>query len=270
MASPAAPSPSALERKLGHHADFSRAERDAIDRLLAQDVRTLKGRSVLIEQGGAPREISVVVEGWACRQATLEDGRRQVVALYLPGDVCDFDVFVMTRIDQTIAAVDGMRVAGITRDALSDLSKNHPRVSHALWWESLAAAATQRAWMVNVGQRNAIQRVAHLLCELVRRLEAVGLFDGARCEVPLTQGDIADACAMTAVHTNRTIQTLRRTGSIDFEGRTLIVHDRDALHDIAGFDPSYLQFGDAPRSCAAADIPPTAAADAYSRRRARR
>lgn len=251
-------SPSALERKLGHHVAFSRAEREAIDRLLARDVRNLRGRSVLIEEGAAPREISVVVEGWACRYATLEDGRRQVVAFYLPGDVCDFDVFMMSHFDQSIAAIDGMRVAGISRSALSELSKSHPRISHAFWWESLAAAAIQRAWLINIGHRNALQRVAHLFSELVRRLEAIGRFDQDRCELPLTQNDIGEACSMTAVHTNRTIQALRKLGVIDLRQRTLGVLNRAALHDIADFEPSYLQLGDLPRRRGSerADQPP--------------
>lgn len=255
---------SALERKLGHHLDFTRAEREALDRLLARDIRTLRGRGDLIEAGAKPREINVIIEGWACRYTKLEGGRRQIVAFYLPGDVCDFDVFVMSHIDQAIAAIDGARVAGIDRAALSDLSKNHPRVSHALWWESLTAAAVQRAWLINVGQRNALQRVAHLLSELIRRLEAVGLFRDGRCEIPLTQADIADACAMTPVHTNRTIQALRRTGAIDFRDEKLIALDLEAMHRISGFDPSYLQFGDLPAGSVELEVSP--APNAYAGR----
>lgn len=238
---------SALERKLAHHADFSRAERDALDRLLGRDVRTLKGRSLLVEEGAAPTEISVILSGWACRYTHVPNGRRQIVAFYLPGDVCDFNVFMMTAFDQSIAAIDGARVAGIGRAALSELSKAHPRISRALWWESFAATAIQREWLINIGQRNAKQRVAHLLCELIRRLDAAGRDEGGICDVPLSQADIADACAMTAVHTNRTLQALRKMGLATLHHGRLTVPDRAALHDFAGFDPAYLQLGDPPR-----------------------
>ena len=148
--------------------------------------------------------------------------------------------------DQSIAAIDGVRVAGIGRAALSELSKAHPRISRALWRESFAATAIQREWLINVGQRNAQQRVAHLFCELIRRIEVAEPFEGGSCAVPLSQAAITDACAMTAVHTNRTLQALRKAGLAALQHGVLTVADRGALHDFAQFDPAYLQFGDPP------------------------
>lgn len=231
----------ALARKLSHHAPLSLEERASLDRLLARDVRRLQPRTALVEQGQAPGEIHVMLEGWACRHVATEEGRRRIVAFYLPGDVCDFDVFLMHAIDQSISAIGPVRIAGVNRATLNELSQTQPRISQGLWWESLVAAAVQRAWTINAGRRSAQARIAHLLCELYARLTLVGLAAGGACDVPLTQADIADACALTAIHTNRALQDMRGQGLIAFADARLTIRDWDALAALAGFDGGYLQ-----------------------------
>ncbi len=86
----------------------------------------------------------------------------------------------------------------------------HPRVTQALFWDELVTVSVQREWTLNVGQRTAYERIAHLLCEMIFRLRAVGLSDGNSCDFPLTQVDLAAASGLTAVHVNRTLQELRR------------------------------------------------------------
>src|SRR5690606_16608287 len=100
--------------------------------------------------------------------------------------------------------------------------------------------------LVNVGYRSAYERVAHLLCELYWRLAAVGLAQDDRCRLPLTQTELGDAVALSAVHINRTLMGMRRAGLVRMRGGTLELLDRDALQAAAGFDPGYLHLGRAP------------------------
>ncbi len=232
---------SALARKLDHHVRLTSAERTALDRVLRRDLRRLDARTPLVEQGAAPTEIHVVMDGWACRQTATQAGRRRIVAFYIPGDICDFDVFLMPAMDQEIAAIGAVRIAGISRSALNELSRSQPRVSQGLWWESLMSAAVQRAWTLNVGAKAAQQRIAHLLCELYQRLSLVGMANDGRCTLPLTQADLADACALTPVHTNRALQQMRASGLVDFADSLLEIHDWPALAVLGAFDGTYLQ-----------------------------
>ena len=110
--------------------------------------------------------------------------------------------------------------------------------------ERLAANAIQREWAVNLGQRTAREHLAHLFCETFVRLRAVGLAEGSRCEMPLTQCDLGEATGMTSVHVNRTLQELRRDGLIVLHHRILTIPDFDALAEVAMFDPGYLHFRD--------------------------
>jgi len=216
------------------------AARDAFDRLVFDAVRPLPARSPLGDRSAPQTRVHILVDGWACRYAMLADGRRRIVAFYLPGDICDFDMVMAGRQDRAIATITPTRVASVDRDALAALSAAHREIGEALWTDALGAVAIQSAWTINVGHRAANQRLAHLLCELYVRLERIGLAADGACALPLTQFHLADACALTAIHTNRALQELRRDGLLSLESRCLTIHDRPRLEALAAFDPGYL------------------------------
>jgi CRP-like cAMP-binding protein len=89
----------------------------------------------------------------------------------------------------------------------------------------------------NVGQRPALERIAHLLCEQTVRLEAIGIVGGA---MPRIQVDLADAAGHSTVHTSRTIQDLRPLGVLLKNSRAIAVAHWDRLVEIARFDGRYL------------------------------
>jgi len=109
-----------------------------------------------------------------------------------------------------------------------------------VWWNSLVEEAIQREWTVNLGQRDAIERMAHLLCELFIRLRGVGLANEHGCDLPMTQAELADALGLSVVHTNRVLQDLRAQGLVTLKGKTLVIPDLDALMAAGLFNPNYL------------------------------
>lgn len=230
---------STLASKLEAFVKLSREDRAAVDRL-SRSQRDVAARRDLIREGDHPRYVHLIVEGWACRYKTLPDGRRQIVAFFLPGDFCDLNVYVLREMDHSVGAITKLRIADISREDMDALTGSHPRITQALWWHELVAAAIQREWTLNLGQRSAFERIAHLMVELFLRLEVVGLTNGSSCDFPLTQNDIADATGLTAVHVNRTLQELRRAGLIVLQGRTLTIPDMAALKNVALFNANYL------------------------------
>jgi CRP-like cAMP-binding protein len=93
---------------------------------------------------------------------------------------------------------------------------------------------------MNVGRRDAYARMAHVLCELVVRLRAVGLSEEHSCELPITQGEFADAMGVTTVHVNRVLQQMRTEGLIGLKGDRLNIPDWEKLKQVGEFDPTYL------------------------------
>lgn len=232
--------PVALIRKLQHFTRLSAADREALHQAVAGRVRRFGVREDVIREGDEPTAIYVMLSGWACRYKFLEDGRRQIVAFFLPGDLCDLNIFILRRMDHSIGTLTNVTVAEVRRETFEELLEHHPRVTQALWWEALVTVAIQREWTVNLGQRDALERLAHLLCELYLRLKSSGLAEDGQCAFPITQTDLADATGLSTVHVNRTLQDLRQQGLIRLANRRLIILDLERLKQVAFFDANYL------------------------------
>lgn len=205
-----------------------------------RNFRFVEPRRDLVSEGDKPRFVHLVLDGWACRYKQLPDGKRQIVGLFVPGDFCDINVYILKQMDHSIAAITRLKVAMITPEEMNDLTAERPRVTQALWWHELVTSAVQREWTLNLGQRSAYERLAHLLVELYLRLQAVGKAQNGHCDFPLTQNDLADATGLTAVHVNRTLQELRRDKLIELERKQLHILDIDRMMDVSMFNPNYL------------------------------
>jgi CRP-like cAMP-binding protein len=228
-----------LLRKLSNFTKLSDEESNAVN-ASCMDVREFSAHEDVISQGDRTGGVKLLLDGFACRYKVLEDGRRQIVAYFVPGDLCDLRVFILKRMDHSIGAVVASKVATISPDNILKLTHNYPTLTRALWWSTLVEEAIAREWIVNVGQRNALERMAHLFCELLYRFRAVGLNQGNSCTLPLTQVELAETLGLSSVHVNRTLQELRRRKLITFEGGTLAIQELDALKELSFFNPDYL------------------------------
>lgn len=229
-----------LALRLSEYTRLSVPDLAAIEGISTRRVRRLGAHDDLVREGDPPRTVFLMLTGWACRYKSLEDGRRQILSFFVPGDLCDLNVFVLREMDHSLGVLTPATVAEIARDELDALMEQHPRLTQALWWNLLVTMAIQREWTVNLGQRTAYERLGHLLCELFVRLRGVGMTRDDRCDFPLTQNDLADATGLTAVHVNRTLQELRRKGLIELNRRELRIPDLDALMTASLFNINYL------------------------------
>jgi CRP-like cAMP-binding protein len=206
----------------------------------AQHIQHFNAREDLIKDGEHPRYVNFILEGWACRYKLLEDGRRQIISFFLPGDLCDPVVFLLREMSHGLSSITPVTVARVSREEMIDLMAKCPALEKAFWLDMLISAEIQREWTVALGRRTARERMAHLFCELAMRLRAAGLADGHEFEMPVTQTDLADALGLSSVHVSRTLQELRGTGLIELKGKRLTLNNEKALREVAVFDPSYL------------------------------
>jgi CRP-like cAMP-binding protein len=121
-----------------------------------------------------------------------------------------------------------------------ELTDKHPTITRALWWSTLVDEGSLREWIVNVTRRSADEAVAHLFCEMLLRLEAVGLRVGDGFEFPLKQADLADTVGLSTVHANRVLQKLRKEKLIRLCKSSLQILNVKGLMELAGFEPNYL------------------------------
>jgi CRP-like cAMP-binding protein len=228
-----------LIRKLENFAELTDEEKRALHDA-AGSLRTHSSHDDLIREGEQPNGVAVMVSGFACRHKMLPDGRRQIIGYFLPGDMCDARVFILKKMDHTISTLAPSTVSILSREAVLDITSRYARLTRAFWWNTLVEEAVGRQWLVSVGQRTALERIAHLFCEIFVRLRAVGLTTQDSCELPVTQSELADTVALSTVHVNRTLKELRRAGLVSMSSKSLVIHDLAGLRALAMFDPSYL------------------------------
>lgn len=229
-------------RRLNAVRHLSEAATAAFDKALRKRIVRAGAGETLISEGERPDRIRVVLSGWLSRYKILEDGRRQIVNFILPGEICDAFAYLISRMDHSIDALTQVVFSEIEREHFEELIASDRTLLEALWCESLVDSAIQREWAVNIGRRDALERVAHLLCEIYERLKLVGLVEGNSCVFPITQMDMADASGLSIVHLNRTLQELRGAGLIVLRERTLTINDLDALKSTGLFNPTYLPY----------------------------
>jgi CRP-like cAMP-binding protein len=185
----------------------------------------------------------VLLAGFACRYVVLPNGRRQVLAYILPGEFWGRRAAGRDIPEHAIATLSAVKIGTFAREEIAGLAYRFPALGCALELSRAVEQATLYQWLLNLGQRSALERTAHILCELFVRLRCLGLTHESSCEVPLRQADIADALALSAVHLNRTLTRIRRLGIGSFLRHHLLIQDLPALQELAGFRPDYLFAG---------------------------
>src|SRR3712207_954152 len=228
-----------LISRLERHGPLSDEEKDVL-REVTSRVRDYGPRQDIVREGDSPADSCLILEGFACRQNTLADGRRQITAVHIPGDFADLHSFLLGKMDDGVSAVTPCKVALVPHSALREITKNYPHLTRLLWFTTLVDGAVHREWMTGLGRLDARERVAHFFCELFLRLESVGRTQDHSYELPITQSELADAFGLSTVHMNRTLQDLRGEELISWQGKTLVIHDWERLQQVAQFDPVYL------------------------------
>jgi CRP-like cAMP-binding protein len=223
--------------KLGTALDADDAE--AIKRLPVI-VKELAPHTAIVREGERPHQCCLLVEGFLCRSKTTDAGKRQILSVHIPGEVPDLQSLYLHVLDHDLTTQSRSVVAFIPHEPLRALTRERPSVGGALWRETLIDAALFREWIVNVGRRTAVVRLAHLLAEIGTRLQAMGLASEDRFELPMTQLDIADALGLTPVHVNRVVGQLRRAGLLELRKQSVFLPDLPRLRERGEFDDLYL------------------------------
>jgi CRP/FNR family nitrogen fixation transcriptional regulator len=169
-----------------------------------------------------------VLSGTVRTVKVLADGRRQIDAFHLPGDVFGLESGATHRV--TAEAVDGVVLAVYRRDRLNDLVRTDPVFGERLMSSTLASLDRAHEHAVLLGRKTALERLASFLLELARRTAGKD-----RVELPMQRADIADHLGLTIETVSRTLTQMGRDGLIRFEsGRTIILADKPALQRLDG------------------------------------
>lgn len=204
-----------------------------------EEVADLDRGHLLLARGEVAERSTILVDGFIIR--TIEDkSRRYIVGIQVPGDFVDLHGFALKRLDHDIYPLGPVRVGYVSHRRLAQIMQDEPHLARLFWFSTLLDAAIHRQWTLKLQQLKANRRVAHMLAEIWRRLDMVGLARTNGFRSPLTQIDLADMCGTTAIHMNRALGQLKREGLAEFRRGLVVVPDRQAFERHGDFDPAYL------------------------------
>ena len=163
-----------------------------------------------------------VVTGSVRTYKVLNDGRRQIGAFYLPGDV--FGLEVGDEHTFSAEAVVDSKVLVIKRSALVSLAERDNEVARQLW--TMTAGELQRVQdHILLLIKTAQERVAGFLLEMAARGAA-----GNEIELPMSRQDIADYLGLTIETVSRTLTQLENSAAIAVPtSRRIVLRNRAAL-----------------------------------------
>jgi CRP-like cAMP-binding protein len=233
------PHTAALIRKLESIAPVSADEKAALLRLPLR-LKTIPADQDIVSEGDTPSECCLIVDGFACRYNITDEGKRQIHSFHISGDIPDLQSLHLHTMDHSLGTLVPCKLAFIQHNDLRVLIRSHPRLGDLFWRDTLIDAAVFRQWLVGIGRRSSFSRIAHLICELLVRLQAVELVQDLTFRLPITQAEVGDALGLTPVHVNRVLQDLRTQKLIEWHGGSVTVLDWKGLQKAGEFDPTYL------------------------------
>ena len=194
----------------------------------------------LVHQGQAEQSAYILISGWACSYKLLQDGQRQIVDFHVPGDFLGLRSVLLHLSDHSIEPVTDIEVTEVHQSDLLQAFAQTPRLGTAVLWAASRDEAVVVEHLVDIGRRNAAERMAHFLLELGARLTLVGMGSKEGYACPLTQYLLGDAMGLSAVHVNRVLRQLREGGMLTFRDGYVQFENYQRLVEFADFELTYL------------------------------
>lgn len=194
---------------------------------------TVRARQHLYKQGETRRRVMVLRDGWAIRFALMPDGRRQILSILLPGDIAGGEFLMRGEVRIPAQAITPVRYCAFEAGDLREVAKDDPDLVWTFADICFSGHEAVEARLVDLGRRNAEQRIARLLIEIHGRLAKRGLANGNTIPFPLRQQIIADALGLTQVHVSRVMTSMRDRDIIRLSAGFLTILDMDLLNEIA-------------------------------------
>jgi CRP-like cAMP-binding protein len=229
--------------------------RPFLDKLMKRTQLTLEEQGAILSLRGMREEfdnqqdflggedlqtsLCLISRGVCARTSIGCNGERQITAFHMVGDIPDLHRLMLPESASTFVALCPGEIVRIRKSEIREVALKYPGIAEAMWRDTVCDGSISAEWIVNIGRRDARARLAHLFCEMAIRF---GKLSGNAFSYafPVTQGNLADATGLSAVHTNRTVQALRRDGLLKMHGKAVWIEDWDALRIAGDFTIDYL------------------------------
>jgi CRP/FNR family transcriptional regulator, nitrogen fixation regulation protein len=163
-----------------------------------------------------------LVSGSVRTSKILNDGRRQIGAFYLPGDIFGFEIGGEHA--SSAEAISDARVIVVNRSAIEALAARDSDVARQLWAVTSRELHRMQEHILLL-IKTAQERVAGFLLEMAARIKSAN-----EVELPMSRQDIADYLGLTIETVSRTLTTLENSAAIALpSSRRIVLRNRAAL-----------------------------------------
>lgn len=206
---------------------------------LERDVHHYPAGEALCAAGSEALCFFSLNSGWACATRVMADGQRQVLDIFLAGQVMGLREIGFDRAQSELVALTDVAACPFPRHRLGEIFHLAPRLADLFFLVLAREHALLTERIINIGRRPAIERLAHFLLEMKTRLHV----DTHEFELPMNQTVIGDALGLSAVHISRTLAQLKEQNLVNMEHGQVSIRNLEGLIELAGFDRAYLDFG---------------------------
>nr|WP_232372801.1 Crp/Fnr family transcriptional regulator [Acuticoccus mangrovi] len=190
----------------------------------------------IVRRTGQPVEdLFVVKSGWVTSFSILEDGRRQLLRLFYPGDIVDLAEATMSHAQHDIKCITPAVLCPFPKAGLEPIFRRSPRLTALLFSMTVNEAGSLLDRIRAIGRFSAYERLCYLLLEVRARLSMTVSTVDEGFRLPLTQSDIADLLGLTNVYVSRTMTRIERDRLIRRQGNLVTILEPDRMREICEF-----------------------------------
>lgn len=228
---------------VNHFAHFQTLTSGDIELLAAleQDPVQFRKNTVVWNERDDENYFYTVKSGWACSYHNLEDGSRQVLDIFVPGDIIGLRECAFRHRLTSMTTLTDAELCPFPQERLGLLFAESSRLANLFFVMAAADQAILLQRLINLGRRNALKRISHFLVEICERLKRTCVDIEDSFHLPFSQAMMGDALGLSAVHVNRTCKILKDSGLIGRRHHEIDVLQLEALKQLADFDPAYLE-----------------------------
>ena len=208
---------------------------------LRRGSRSVRARRMIMRAGEPPQEVFSLLEGWAYRFMLLSDGRRQILAYYLPGNFITLEALHMPRLHFSVQALTDVQLCVFDVGQFKAFVAETAGLAQEAERMCVQRTILTDHLVMDLGRRTAQEKLARMLMEIYVRLARRGLVSNGSFTWPLRQEHIADTLGLTPVHVSRTLGALKREGLVDVNGQTVTIVDESRLLMHAGLPEDHVE-----------------------------
>jgi CRP/FNR family transcriptional regulator, anaerobic regulatory protein len=204
---------------------------EKLKELIRGSAQSYPAGKTLIRAGTDHEYVYRLISGWACRTRGIDDGRDQIILVFLPGELFAVkSMFVSCHFDDVKILSDSVVEKVHCRDLHRAFATDED-VANRCIWQVVEEERRLHGWVFGLGQGSAEERLALLLIDFRGRLSLSGTIarNAMSYPLPLTQTQLADHIGITPVHVNRVLKSFRENGIVTVRDGEVVIGNLEEL-----------------------------------------